>query len=99
MTDGEQFVSFDIKDIHPSLPKYYVLPKIKNRIKDNKFITIIDKCALTELAILSIEFMSFTIDQKYYNQKQGLFIGAPYKIYIERVEENHIYTVYVEPYC
>ena len=22
--------------------------------------------------------MSFTIDQKYYNQKQGLFIGAPF---------------------
>ena len=42
--------------------------------------------------------MSFTIDQKYYNQKQGLFIGAsfsPYfaEIYIQRVEESHVYTM------
>ena len=39
--------------------------------------TSIDKFALIELPILSIEFMSFTIDQKYCNQNQGLFIGAP----------------------
>ena len=39
--------------------------------------------------------MSFTIDQKYYNQEQGLFIGAPFspcfaEIYFQRVGENHI---------
>ena len=42
--------------------------------------------------------MSFTIDQKYYKQKQSLFIGAPTspyfpKIYIQRVEENHVYPM------
>ena len=60
----EQFVSFDIKDMYPSLSKYDVLSEIKNRINNNKFVTSIDKCALIELAILSLEFMSFTIDQK-----------------------------------
>ena len=98
MNDDEQFVSFDIKDMYPSLPKYDVLSEIKNRINNNKFVTSIDKCALIELTILSLEFMSFSIDQKYCNQKQGLFIGAPTspcfaEIYIQRVEENHIYRM------
>ena len=28
--------------------------------------------------------MSFTIDQKYYNQKQGLFIGAPTSPFLQK---------------
>ena len=64
MSDDEQFVGFDIKDIHASLPHYDVLSEIKNRINDNKFVTSIEKCTLIELAILSLEFMSLTIDQK-----------------------------------
>ena len=43
---------------------YDVLSEIKNRINDNKFATSIEKCTLIELAILSLEFMSLTIDQK-----------------------------------
>ena len=46
-------------------------------MNDSKFVISIDKYALIELAILLLKFMSFTIDQIYYNQKQGLFIGAP----------------------
>ena len=49
--------------------KYDVLSEIKNRINDNKFVTSIDKCTLIEL-VLSLEFMSVTIDQKYYNQSK-----------------------------
>ena len=102
LSDDEQIVSFDIKDMYPSLPKYDVLSEIKNRINDNKFVTSIDKCALIELAILTLEFMSFTIDQKYYNQKQGFFIGAPTspcftKIYIQRVSEKHFSTMLNAP--
>ena len=102
LNDDEQFVSFDIKDMYPSLPKYDILTEIRNRINDNSFSTNINKSALIELAILSLEFMSFTIDQKYYNQKQGLFIGAPTspcfaEIYIQKVEENHIYTMLNPP--
>ena len=65
LSDDEQLFNFDIKDMYPSLPKYDVLSEIKNRIKDNKFVTSIDKCALMELVILPLEFTSFTIDQKY----------------------------------
>ena len=85
-----------------ALPKHDVLPEIKNIINDNKFVTSTDKCALIELATLSLEFMSFNIDQKYCNENQGLFIGAPIspcftEIYIQRVEENHIYTILNAP--
>ena len=62
-------MSFGIKHMYPSLPKYNVLSEIKNRIKDNKFVTSIDKCALIEQAILSLEFYVIYIDQKHYNQK------------------------------
>ena len=42
--------------------------------------------------------LSIFIDQKYYNQKQGLVVGALIspcftEIYIQRVEENHVYTM------
>ena len=49
LSDVEQFFSFDIKDMYPSLPKYDVLSEIKNRINDNNFLNGIDKCALIEL--------------------------------------------------
>ena len=47
-------------------------------------------------------YLSFTIDQKYCNQKQGLFIGAPTspcftEIYFQRLEENHVYTMLNAP--
>ena len=69
LRDDEQFVSFDIKDMYPSLAKYDVLSEIKSRINDNKFVTNINKSALIELTMLSLKFMSFSIDQKYYYQK------------------------------
>ena len=47
--------------MYPPLPKYDVLSGIKNIINDNKFVTSIDKCALIELAMLSLEFMSLTM--------------------------------------
>ena len=102
LSDDEQFVSFDIKDMYPSLPKYDVLSEIKNRINDNKFVTSVDRYALIELALFSLEFMLFTNDQKYYNQKQGLFIGSPTspyftELHIQRVEGNHVYTMLNAP--
>ena len=35
LIDDEQFVSFDIKDMYPSLPQYDVLSEINNIINDN----------------------------------------------------------------
>ena len=96
LSNDEQFVSFDIKDMYPSLPKYDVLSEINNRINDTKFVTSMDKFASIELAILSLRCMSFTTDQNYFNEKQGLFIGTStfiIKIYIQRVGKNHVYTM------
>ena len=95
LSDDEQSVSFDIKDMYPSLSKYDALSEIKSRINDNKFATSMNKSALIKLAILSLEFMSFTFDQKYYNQNQCSMIRAPTspsftEIYIQRVKENYI---------
>ena len=50
LSDFEQFVSFGVKSIYRSLPKYDVLSEIKNRINDNNLITRIGKCALIEFA-------------------------------------------------
>ena len=77
MRDDKQFVRFCITDMYFSLLKHDWLLEIKNRITDNNFLASIYKCPLIELAILSLEFISITINQKYYNQKQGLFIVAP----------------------
>ena len=35
LSDDDQFVSFDIKDMYPSLPQYDVLSEINNIINDN----------------------------------------------------------------
>ena len=64
LSSDEQFANVDIKDLYPSLGKYNALSEIKNRINESKFVTTIEKCALIELTILSLEFMSFTIDKK-----------------------------------
>ena len=47
LSDDEQFVSFDIKDMYLLLPEYDVLSEIKNRIKNNKFVTTIS-CKIFE---------------------------------------------------
>ena len=64
LSSDEQFANVDIKDLYPSLGKYNALSEIKNRINESKFVTTIEKCALIELTILSLEFMSFTIAKK-----------------------------------
>ena len=53
--------------------------------------------------IITLKFISFTIDQKYCNQKQGLFIVAPTspcsaEVYYTRIEENHTYTMLNVPH-
>ena len=77
LSSDEQFASFDIKDLYPSLAKYNALSEIQNRINEINFATTIEKCALIELTTLSLEFMLFTIDNKQYYQNQVLFIDAP----------------------
>ena len=47
LIDDNKFASFDVSAMYPSLPKYDVLPDVKNRINDNTFVTtIMDKILL-----------------------------------------------------
>ena len=84
--DGE-FVRFDNKYIYLSLLEFDVVSEIKNRINDSKCVTSVYKCGLIELAILLLEFMSFTIDKKYCNERRGLFIDAPTSACLAEIEE------------
>ena len=61
-----------------------------------------NKKALTELVIISVEFMSFSCNGQYFDQKDGLFIGSPTspafaELYIQRVEEIHVYRMIDKP--
>ena len=55
---------------------------------------------MIKLAILSLQFMAFTTDKKYYNQKQGSFIGVPTspgfaEIYIHRLYKS-VYPFFIK---
>ena len=61
-----------------------------------------NKKALIELVIISVEFMSFSCNGQYFDQKDGLFIGPPTspafaELYIQRVEEIHVYRMIHTP--
>ena len=57
---------------------------------------------LIELVIISPEFMSFSFNVQYFDQKDELFVGSPKsptfsELYIERVEEIHVYRIINAP--
>ena len=95
-------ISFDISDMYPSLPKQDVITEVIRRINDENFKPSMNKKALTELVNISVEFMSFSCNNQYYEQKDGLFIGsstspALAELYIQRVEEIHVYKMIHTP--
>ena len=101
LSDDEQYVSFYIKDMYSPLAKYDVLSEIKNRINNKKSVASIDKYVLIELAVLSLEFMSLTIDKKYCNQNQGLFISVRHHLRRNLKSKggiNHLYTMLNAPH-
>ena len=70
-------ISFDISDMYSSLPKQIVITKVVRRTHDKNFKPSMNKKALIELVIVSVEFMSFSCNDQYYDQINGLFIGSP----------------------
>ena len=95
-------ISFDISDMYPSLHKQDVITEVVRRINDENFKSSMNKKALIELVNISVEFMSFSCNNKYYEQKDGLFIGSPTspafsELYIQRVEEIHVYRMIHTP--
>ena len=94
--------SFDISDMYPSLRKQDVITEVVSRIDDEHFKPPMNKKALIELVINSVEFMSFSCNDQYFDQKDGLFIGWPTspafsELYIQRVEEIHFYRMIPAP--
>ena len=101
LEEDEIMISFDISDMYPSLPKQDVIEVVR-RTNDENFKPSMNKKALIELVIISVEFMSFSCDGQYFNQKDGLFIGSPTspafaQLYIQRVEEIHVYRMIHTP--
>ena len=91
-------ISFDIADMYPSLPKVDVINEIIRRIKDPLFKTKIDKQLLIRLSKLVLNFTTFEINNKFYKQLDGLFIGSPAspifaELYIQKLEEDYIYKL------
>ena len=61
-----------------------------------------NKKALIELQIISVEFMPFSCNGQYFDQKDGLFIGLSTspgyaELYIKRIEEIHVYRMIHTP--
>ena len=75
LEEDETIISFDISDIYPSLPKQDVIAEVVRKINDENFKPSMNKKALIELEIISVEFMSFSFNGQYFDQKDGLFIG------------------------
>ena len=88
--------------MYPSLPKENVIMEVKRRIDSEDFITNCNKEALKQLAVLSVQFMSFKVDDSYYRQNDGLFIGSPAspafaELFIQRIEEVSVYNMVYAP--
>ena len=95
-------ISFDVSDMYPSLPKQDAITEVARRINEENFKPSMNKKALIELVIISVEFMSFSCNGQYFDQKDGLFIGSPTspafaELYIQRVEEIHVYRMIHTP--
>ena len=102
LEENGTMISFDISDMYPSLPKQDVITEVIRRINDENFKPSMNKKALTELVNISVEFMSSSCNNQYYEQKDGLFIGsstspALAELYIQRVEEIHVYKMIHTP--
>ena len=57
LEEDEIMISFDISDMYPSLPKQDVITEVVRRINDENFKPSMNKKALIELVIISVEYM------------------------------------------
>ena len=60
LEEGETIINFDISDMYPSLPKYGAITEVVRRINDENVKPSMHKKELTELVIISVDFMSFS---------------------------------------
>ena len=90
-----------ISNMYPSLPRHGVITVLR-RINNEHFKPSMNKKALIELVIISVEFMSFSCNGQCFDQKDGLFIVSPTslafaELYIQRFEEIHVYRMIHTP--
>ena len=102
LQEAEKIASFDIADMYPSLPKQHVIKEVERRILSDGFQTKYNRETFVTLARIPLEFMSFRIGNKYYEQADGLFIGSPAspcfaELFIQLVEEVSVYTMLHAP--
>ena len=88
--------------MYPSLPKRDVFNEIERRINMENFQPNVNKNALLSLCKLSMSYMTFQINERFYEQAEGLFIGSPTspcfaEIFIQRLEEVNIYKMVHAP--
>ena len=69
LEEDETMISFDISDMHPSLSKQDVITEVVRRINGENFKPSMNKKALIELVIISVEFMSFSCNGQYFDLK------------------------------
>ena len=98
LEEDKTMINLDISDMYPSLLKQDFIPEVGRRINDKNLKLSMNKKALIELVIISVEFISFSCNGQYFDQKDGLFIGLPTspafaELYIHRVEEIHAYIM------
>ena len=62
-------ISFDISDMYPSLAKQNVITEAVRRINDEDFQPSMNKKALIQLVIISVEFMSFSCNGQCFDQR------------------------------
>ena len=60
LEEDETIINFDIPDMYPSSPKYGAITEVVRRINDENVKPSMHKKALTELVIISVDFMSFS---------------------------------------
>ena len=94
---AENIVSFDVEDMYPSLPRAEVLKEVSRLIKLPHFRPKINKRALIKLCEICLSQMYFRVEDRYFEQKDGLFIGAPSsppfgELYLQKLEREYIFS-------
>ena len=94
---SDNIVSFDVEDMYPSLPRAEVLKEVSRLINLPQFEPKTNKKALIKLCEICLSQMYFRVEDYYFEQKDGLFIGSPSsppfaELYLQKLEREYIFS-------
>ena len=97
LESAENIVSFDVEDMYPSLPRAEVLEEVTRLINLPHFRPKTNKQALIKLCEICLSQMYFRVEDYYFEQKDGLFIGSPSsppfaELYLQKLEREYIFS-------